>query len=100
MKVDPRLPKYDPPKEKINGMVGSGNSDVLNNILTLWAEQMLMHHPEMQFQIEGKGTSTPEHELTFGRMDLAGMTRLMRDEAVKRFRDKHGYEPTPLRIIF
>jgi phosphate transport system substrate-binding protein len=55
--VDPALKSY----EKVSGVSGNLNSvgsDSLNNLMTLWAEGFRAIYPNVNIQIEGKGSST------------------------------------------
>ena len=99
IKVDPRLPRYVPNKEgPVIGGVKTVNSDAMNNMLAFWAEGMLAHFPELQFEIEGKGGSTPPPALIAGNVSIGGMTRLFREDEATAFRNKWGYDATPLRV--
>ena len=71
-KVDPALPTY----QKVSGVSGnlsSIGSDTLNNLMTFWAEAFRKEYPNVNVQIEGKGSSTAppaltEATATFGRV--------------------------------
>ena len=57
IQVDADLPSY----EKVSGISGNLNSigsDTLNNLMTLWAEGFKKVYPNVNVQIEGKGSST------------------------------------------
>ena len=57
IQVDAALPSY----EKVSGISGNLNSigsDTLNNLMTLWAEGFKKVYPNVNVQIEGKGSST------------------------------------------
>ena len=57
IEVDDRLPDYEP-VQGVSGTVKSVGSDTLNNLMTLWAEKFKEVYPNVQVEIEGKGSST------------------------------------------
>ena len=57
------------PYEKVSGVSGNLNSigsDTLNNLMTLWAEGFRAIYPNVNIQIEGKGSSTAPPALIEG----------------------------------
>ena len=67
--VDPALKSY----EKVSGVSGNLNSigsDTLNNLMTLWAEGFRAIYPNVNIQIEGKGSSTAPPALIEGTAQL------------------------------
>ena len=57
IKVDTNLSDY----VKVQGVAGNLNSvgsDTLNNLMTFWAESFRKKYPNVNIQIEGKGSST------------------------------------------
>ena len=57
LQVDAKLPSY----KKVEGVAGTLNSvgsDTLNNMMTFWAEGFRKFYPNVNIQIEGKGSST------------------------------------------
>src|SRR5215813_11478026 len=94
--VDPALKPY----EKVSGVSGNLNSigsDTLNNLMTLWAEGFRAIYPNVNIQIEGKGSSTAPPALIEGTAQLGPMSRSMKGNEVDAFEAKYGYKPTPLR---
>ena len=55
--VDPTLPPYRP-VSGVSGSIKSVGSDTMNNLMTLWAEGFKRSYPNVQAEIEGKGSST------------------------------------------
>ena len=56
IKFDPALKGY----VKVSGVSGNVNSigsDSMNNLMTLWAEGFRKHYPNVQVEVEGKGSS-------------------------------------------
>ena len=94
--VDPKLPAY----EKVSGISGSLNSvgsDTLNNLMTLWAEGFKKVYPNVNVQIEGKGSSTAPPALIEATAQLGPMSRAMKNSEMDTFEKKFGYKATPLR---
>src|SRR6266705_6339961 len=94
--VDPALKPY----EKVSGVSGNLNSigsDTLNNLMTLWAEGFRAIYPNVNIQIEGKGSSTAPPALIEGTAQLGPMSRSMKATESDAFEAKYGYKPTQLR---
>ena len=69
IKLDTRLVAYRP-VSGISGNLTSVGSDTLNNLMTLWAEGFRRFYPNVQVQIEGKGSSTAPPALIAGTAQL------------------------------
>jgi len=96
VQVDPAIPSY----KAVSGISGSLNSigsDTLNNLMTFWAEGFKKVYPNINIQIEGKGSSTAPPALIEGTAQLGPMSRTMRGTEVDAFEAKYGYKPTQLR---
>ncbi len=63
--VDKNLPVYKPVRG-ISGSIKSVGSDTMNNLMALWAEGFRKHYPNVQVEIEGKGSSTAPPALIAG----------------------------------
>jgi phosphate transport system substrate-binding protein len=94
--VDPALPVYKP-VAGISGSIKSVGSDSMNNEMTLWAEGFLRIYPNVQIEIEGKGSSTAPVALIAGTAQFGPMSRAMRAKERDAFERKYGYKPTELR---
>ncbi len=95
--VDSSIPAY----QKTSGVSGNLNSigsDTLNNLMTLWAEGFQKQYPNVQIQIEGKGSSTAPPALIAGTAQLGPMSRAMKAEEIDDFEKKYGYKPTAIRV--
>ena len=95
--VDPALKSY----EKVSGVSGNLNSigsDTLNNLMTLWAEGFRAIYPNVNVQIEGKGSSTAPPALIEGTAQLGPMSREMKAAEVDAFEKKYGYKPTAIKV--
>lgn len=95
VKVDEKLPKYTP-VEGVSGSLKSIGSDTMNNLMTLWAEGFKTMYPNVQIEVEGKGSSTAPPALTAGTASFGPMSREMKAEEIDSFEKKFGYKPTGL----
>lgn len=97
VKVDPDLPEYV--KESgVSGNLNSIGSDTLNNLMTYWAEAFKEIYPNVNIQIEGKGSSTAPPALIEGTAQLGPMSRAMKSSEIDAFEKKYGYKPTEIRV--
>lgn len=95
--LDPNLATY----AKVSGVSGNLNSigsDTLNNLNTFWAEGFKKHYPNVNIQIEGKGSSTAPPALIQGTSQLGPMSRPMKAEEIDAFEKKFGYKPTEVKV--
>ena len=95
--VDPALKSY----EKVSGVSGNLNSigsDSLNNLMTLWAEGFRAIYPNVNVQIEGKGSSTAPPALIEGTAQLGPMSREMKAAEIDAFEKKYDYKPTAIKV--
>jgi len=97
IKVDPALKGYG----KTQGVAGNLNSigsDTLNNLMTYWAEGFRKHYPNVNIQIEGKGSTTAPPALIEGTAQIGPMSRPMKNEEIEKFEKKYGYKPTAIGV--
>ena len=95
--VDKDLPRYEP-VAGVSGNLNSTGSDTLNNLMTLWAEGFKALYPNVNIQIEGKGSSTAPPSLIEGTAQLGPMSRPMKASEIDQFERKFGYKPTEIRV--
>lgn len=95
--VDPDLPVYEP-VSGISGNLNSVGSDTLNNLMTLWAESFRTYYPNVNIQIEGKGSSTAPPALIEGTTQLGPMSREMKSGEIDAFEHDFGYKPTKVGV--
>lgn len=95
VQVDPRLPDYKP-VQGISGNLKSVGSDTMNNLMTLWAEGFRRFYPNVQIEIEGKGSSTAPPALIAGTAQFGPMSRAMKGAEIDQFEARYGYKPTAL----
>ena len=72
--LEPGLPEYNT-VEGVSGNLSSVGSDTLNNLMTFWAEALKTHYPNINIQIEGKGSSTAPPAMIGGLAQLGPMSR-------------------------
>ena len=97
VKVDPSIAGY----QRVSGVSGNLNSigsDTLNNLMTYWAEGYKKSYPNVNIQIEGKGSTTAPPALIEGTSQLGPMSREMKGAEIDRFEAKYGYKPTRIRV--
>ncbi len=97
VRVDDRIPPY----QQVSGVSGNLNSigsDTLNNLMTLWAEGFKAKYPNINIQIEGKGSSTAPVALIEGTAQLGPMSREMKSEEIDEFEKKFGYKPVEVKV--
>ncbi len=95
VQVDPNLPSYTP-VEGVSGTIKSVGSDTMNNMMALWGEGFKKHYPNVQIEIEGKGSSTAPPALISGSSTFGPMSRGMKGKEIDEFEAKFGYKPTQL----
>jgi phosphate transport system substrate-binding protein len=96
LEIDPALPNYQP-ASGISGNVKSMGSDTLNNLMTLWAEGFKGQYPNVNIEIEGKGSSTAPVALIAGTAQFGPMSRPMKSKELEDFEAKYGYQPSLIR---
>lgn len=97
VKVDEGIKSY----EQTSGVTGNLNSigsDTLNNLMTLWAEGFKAKYPNVNVQIEGKGSSTAPPALIEGTAQLGPMSRAMKASEIDEFEKKFGYKPVEIKV--
>ena len=95
--VDVNISQY----VKVQGVAGNLNSigsDTLNNLMTFWAEGFRKLYPNVNIQIEGKGSSTAPPALIEGTSQLGPMSRKMKSKEIESFEAKFGYKPTAIGV--
>ncbi len=95
--VDAKIKKYTP-TAGVAGNLGSIGSDTLNNLMTYWAEGFKKKYPNVNIQIEGKGSSTAPPALIAGTAQLGPMSREMKSSEIEQFEKKYGYKPTKVGV--
>lgn len=94
--VDPQLPAYKT-VSGVSGNLSSIGSDTMNNLMQFWAEGFNGIYPNVNLQIEGKGSSTAPPALIEGTANFGPMSREMKAEEISKFEAKFGYKPTSIK---
>ena len=95
--VDAKIKKYAP-TAGVAGNLNSIGSDSLNNLMTYWAEGFKKKYPNVNLQIEGKGSSTAPPALIAGTAQLGPMSREMKGTEIEEFEKKFGYKPAKIGV--
>lgn len=95
--VDAAIPSYKS-VSGISGNLNSIGSDTLNNLMTLWAEGFKKTYPNVNVQIEGKGSATAPPALIEGTAQLGPMSRPMKQDELDKFEKKFGYKPMEVKV--
>ncbi|MDD2850559.1 MAG: phosphate ABC transporter substrate-binding protein [Desulfuromonadaceae bacterium] len=82
----------------VAGNLNSIGSDTLNNLMTYWAEGFKKKYPNVNIQIEGKGSTTAPPALIAGTAQLGPMSREMKSSEIEGFEKKYGYKPTKIGV--
>jgi phosphate transport system substrate-binding protein len=92
--VDASIPAYEKVGSEISGSIKSVGSDTMNNLMARWAEGFRKVYPNVQIEIEGKGSATAPPALIEGTANFAPMSRDWKKEEIEAFQAKFGYKPT------
>jgi phosphate transport system substrate-binding protein len=95
VKVDTKIPDYKP-VGGVSGNMKSIGSDTMNNLMTLWAEGFHKFYPNVQVEVEGKGSTTAPPALISGTAHFGPMSRPMKQAEIDKFEEKFGYKPAAL----
>lgn len=95
--VDDSLPEYTV-ASGVSGNISSIGSDTLANLMTLWSEDFKRFYPNVNIQIQAAGSSTAPPALTEGTSNFGPMSRLMKDNEIEAFENRHGYKPTAVPV--
>jgi phosphate transport system substrate-binding protein len=88
------------PYEKVDGVSGnlsSFGSDTMNNMMTYWTEGFRKMYPDVNIQVEGKGSGTAFPALIKGAAQLGPMSRDPKPTEQDDFESAFGYKATVLR---
>ena len=95
--VDPGLEEYKP-VSGVSGNLNSAGSDTLSNLMTFWAEGFSALYPNVNIQMETKGSSSAPPALIEGTSQLGPMSREMKSSEIDLFESKYGYKPTRIAV--
>lgn len=97
IKVDAALKGYAK-VQGVSGNLSSVGSDTLNNLMTFWTEGFRKHYPNVNLQIEGKGSSTAPPALIEGVAQFGPMSRKMKKSEEEAFEARYGYKPLAIGV--
>ena len=96
-RVDASIARYKS-TSGVAGNLSSMGSDTLNNLMTYWAEGFKKKYPNVNIQIEGKGSTTAPPALIAGTAQLGPMSRMMKSSEIEGFEKKYGFKPTKIGV--
>ena len=96
VKIDADLPKYAA-VEGVSGTIKSIGSDSMNNLMSFWMQGFQKYYPNVQLEVEGKGSATAPPALIAGTANFGPMSREMKKKETDEFEAKYGYQPTALK---
>lgn len=94
--VDKDLPSYKV-TDGVSGTIKSVGSDTMNNLMTYWGEGFRKSYPNVQIEIEGKGSATAPAALIKGTANFGPMSREMTQTEIDAFEAAFKYKPTALK---
>ncbi|HSI85031.1 MAG: PstS family phosphate ABC transporter substrate-binding protein [Candidatus Methylacidiphilales bacterium] len=97
VEIDPKLKDYAP-VSGISGTLNSIGSDTLNNLMAFWADGFKAKYPNVNIQVEGKGSATAPPALIEGTAQLGPMSRPMKQDELDKFEKKFGYKPLEIKV--
>ena len=95
VEVDAEIPVYKP-VSGVTGNIKSVGSDTMNNMMALWAEDFQRLYPNVNIEIEGKGSGTAPPALISGAATFGPMSRQMKSDEAASFEKAFGYPCTLL----
>lgn len=96
-RAEEKLPVYQT-VPGVSGNLNSIGSDTLNNLMALWSEAFKAKYPNVNIQVEGKGSATAPPALIEGTAQLGPMSRAMKKEEIDAFEAKYGYKPLEIKV--
>ena len=98
--LDAALPAFVPRKEKLTGSFKGASSDVLTVVAQKWFEKFKQYHPGVSLTISPPyAGSLGAIELIKGDLDFVFVSRELKPDDIKGFRDKFGYDPLSVPIM-
>jgi len=95
--VDPGLKSYRP-LPQLEGSITSRGSDTMRELMHAWADRFCGYYPEIQFDIEAKGSGTAPAPLLKGKSQIGPMSRKMKLSEYQPFIDAFGVRPVAVGI--
>ena len=95
VQIDKTIPGYTR-AQGVSGSFKSVGSDTMNNLMTRWAEGFNKLYPNVEVEIEGKGSSTAPPALIEGTAAFGPMSREMKSAEQDLFEKTFDYKATML----
>ncbi|HKD37738.1 MAG TPA: substrate-binding domain-containing protein, partial [Pirellulales bacterium] len=96
VKIDDQLPEYKKSSSEVSGSIKSVGSDTMGEVMTSWTEGFRKIYPDVQAEVEAKGSATAPPALIQGTATFGPMSRDWKAEELDAFQAKFGYKPTVL----
>jgi phosphate transport system substrate-binding protein len=97
--LDPALPAFVPGKEKLTGSFKGASSDVLVVVAQKLFEKFRQYHPGVTLTVAPPyAGSLGAIELIKGDLDFVFVSRELKPDDIKGFKDKYGYAPLSVPI--
>ncbi len=95
--VDPALPAYKT-TGSLSGQIKAVGSDTMGNLMTQWAEAFKALYPNVQIDVESKGSATAPPALIEGAPQIGPMSRPMEMGEIQAFTKKYGYPASSIPV--
>ena len=97
--LDPALPAFVPRREKLTGTFKGASSDVLTVVAQKLFEKFKQYHPGVSLSVAPPyAGSLGAIELIKGDLDFVFVSRELKPDDIKGFKDKYGYDPLSVPI--
>lgn len=96
VQIDPKLAVYERVNGEVSGDIKSIGSDTMINLMNFWAGSFRNIYPDIQIEIEGKGSSTAPEALIQGTANFGPTSRDWKGSEEDAFEKRFGYKPTLL----
>jgi phosphate transport system substrate-binding protein len=98
--LDPALPAFVPRREKLTGTFKGASSDVLTVVAQAWFQKFKQYHPGVSLTISPPyAGSLGAIELIKGDLDFVFVSRELKPDDIKGFKEKFGYDPLSVPIM-
>jgi len=98
--LDSALPAFVPRREKLTGTFKGASSDVLTVVAQKWFEKFKQYHPGVSLTISPPyAGSLGAIELIKGDLDFVFVSRELKPDDIKSFKEKFGYDPLSVPIM-
>ncbi len=95
--VDAKLVEYKRSSAEVSGAIKSAGSDTMGELMTVWADGFRKFYPNVQAEVEAKGSGSAPPALIQGTANFGPMSRDWTKVELDQFQTKFGYKPTVLK---